>query len=248
MENYKIKNLREQSLTNMKNQSLTQPFDQSGSFYYLFYKASEFITSLALVIIFLIVFMAYRFYEVQTLFLEKLPNNLNGHSRDIAANLFALVLIFTTLLFMVNSSRSLKWGKFILALIALIINVYFWKAMEGKPEDIFFKFFISAVIAGMDYGFAHLFDTMWRERLEMYDKDRLLSTKKDLEIEIKELEGNENVLHENISKLLEERIHLEADLSDRIQKLNESSCPHCGEFFSSPKALNGHLGWCKEKK
>lgn len=226
----------------------TEEFNQSGRFYHVFYKASEFITSLALVIIFLFLFMAYRFYEVQTLFFEKLPADLVGNSRLIASNIFALVFIFTTLLFMVNSGRSLKWGKFILALIALVINIYFWKAFSGTSEDIIFKLFISAVIAGMDYGFAHLFDTMWKERLKSYQIADLQQNQNDIEQTISELEQDEITLKEQIATLEQKLQQAEQDLSKRIAKLDELACPHCGKQCDSIKALNGHLGQCKQRK
>jgi len=231
----------------MKNQNLTHSFDQSGSFYLLFYKASEFITSLALVLIFLFLFMAYRFYEVQTLFHEKLPVELTGDSRVFASNLIALVFIFTTLLFMVNASRSLKWGKFLLALVAFIINLYFWKAFAGTTEDIIFKLFISAVIASMDFGFAHLFDGMWKERLMSYQRANLEQNKIDLEQEIANLEKNKNTIQQEIADIREKRIETEQELNKRIAKIDDHTCPHCGTYYESIKALNGHLGQCKSR-
>ena len=232
----------------MKTKDTKPQFDQSGAFYQLFYKLSEFITSLAPVLLFLFLFMGYRFYEVQTLFLDKLPSDLGGDGRHFAANMIAVVFIFTTLLFMVNASRSIKWGKYFLAIVAFIINLYFWNAFQGNTEDILFKLFISAVIASMDFGFAHLFDNMWKERLDHVDKEIIGQSKDQLIQQIAELEQTKSLEEQKLATIELETEVAQQALNKRIAKIDDHSCPHCGSYYESIKALNGHLGQCKERR
>ena len=161
---------------------------------------------------------------------------------------YALQEIFTTLLFMVNASRSIKWGKYFLAIVAFIINLYFWNAFQGNIEDIVFKLFISAVIASMDFGFAHLFDNMWKERLDHVDKEIIAQSKEQLIQQIAELEQTKSLEEQKLATIELETEVAQQALNKRIAKIDDHSCPHCGRYYESIKALNGHLGQCKERK
>ena len=192
-------------------------------FYQLFDDIGEFITSRAIVIILMVPFMWYRFYEFETLFMKWLPIP-DLQSRQLASRLVSLVFITITLLFMVNVKRLFAGIKYILAATAFTLNIFFW-AM-GDELNIYFVIFISAVIASMDYGQAHLFDVMWKER----------NQEKDLEDLEEELESK-RILIDTANRELNRLNPFVAEYNEIKAKCY---CDECDRTFPSPQARNGH--------
>jgi len=196
--------------------------------YTWFDRIAEFFKSLALVIIILITFMGYRYYEVYTLFLRWLPIE-DPDNLQIASVLISVVFIFTTLLFLVNAGKlGIQGVKFLLAIVALFINLYFWEVWQG---DHIFKAVISIVLSAMDYGFAILFDVMAKER-------ELGAIASDLKAQVSKVRA-ELDLHRA------EKSELSARIKEYKAILKQVQCPKCKLIFSSTNARNGHQANCK---
>lgn len=206
-------------------------------------EVAYFLTSKALLLLAFGGFMAYRYYEVQQIFDAVLDDTWPSH-------VIAVVAIFTTLIFMVNSSHlapiplreegtneitgHIHWSKLVLVIYAFVINYYFWKPWQGVDiYDIGMRWFCCVMFSSMDYGFAHLFkekqaETFAHETLEeleeqITDRASVLASLKD-ELEIISEKGR--VLSQQISQF---------------------TCPHCGDVFWPEKSINAHIPKCKKK-
>lgn len=200
-------------------------------FYTFFDDVGEFITSRAIVIILMVPFMWYRFYEFETLFMKWLPI-ANPQTRTTAAKLISLVFITVTLLFMVNVKRLFKGVKVVLAATAFTLNLFFWSLAEDV-HNWYFIIFISAVIASMDYGQSHLFDSQWRERAAELQTIDFRETLHKLKLDYTKVEDKLTSLRTEAS-----------DLKDFIQS---HTCPYCGEVKPSIKSIAAHKGVCSHK-
>jgi hypothetical protein len=192
------------------------------TFYKFFDDIGDFITSRAIVIILMVPFMWYRYYEFRTLFNEWLP--IKGEDLQTAASLISLVCITVTLLFMVNVKDLFNGVKLILAFTAFTLNLFFWSL--GDNPNWYFVIFISAMIASMDYGQSHLFDSQQQARKKHLD----LSS---LEISIENEESNLEELKFRISKL--EPVHQEY-----LAVYEKCYCAGCKRAFPSQQAKNAH--------
>ncbi len=135
----------------------------TSTFYASFDKLGAFFTSLAAVIIGMLVFIGYRFFEVYTLFERHLP--MDADVVWVAGKLIAFVFVFTMLLIAVNIDKvhpeATVWGTLLGALITLFVNLYFWEVWHG---DMTFKVIVSVITAAFDAWFGHLFVIKLRER------------------------------------------------------------------------------------
>lgn len=212
------------------------------TFYTFFDRLATFITSMAIVILILIPFMGYRFFEFHTLFNLWLPIPDPG-TRSIASGLISSVMVVTTLLFMVNSKSLFPGNKLALFIISFVINFFFWTLpgagdsplLGGWPlgRGVLFPSFISLLIASMDYGFAHLFDRKWKSRNIEHD----LST---LEQTISNAKQDLSIINQQHTESLAKEKELQAFI-------RQHTCPKCGEIFPSPRSVNAHKANCKSK-
>lgn len=131
---------------------------------------------------------------------------------------------------MVNVKRLFSGIKYVLAFTAFTLNLFFWSLAEDL--NIYFLIFISAVIASMDYGQAHLFDVMWKEKHQENDV-------KDLNEQIK-------VKSERLEFIKEQIDFLEPTYNEFIKVQEQCFCEECERMFASPQARNGHK--CKKSK
>lgn len=192
-------------------------------FYAFWDDIGEFITSRAIVMIVMVPFMWYRFFEFETLFIKWLPIP-DLPSRQLAARLISLVLITMTLLFMVNVKRLFRGIKYLLAFTAFTLNMFFWSLDDEL--NWWFILFISALIASMDYGQAHLFDVMWRE--------------KKGEENLKEF-GEQIKDQEQILQAIKYDIDfLEPTHNEFIRIREQCYCEACDRTFPSPQSKNAH--------
>ncbi len=234
---------------------------QGGSGFYTFFDDSAtFITSMAIVILVMVPFMGYRFFEFHTLFNIWLPIT-DDSTRTIASGLISSVMVVTTLLFMVNSKSLFTGNKLILFVVALTINLFFWNlpgAVGFPPHEgggsasggdggflnnffgiedfdrLLFSLFISLVIASMDYGFAHLFDRKWKSRNLEHD----LST---IEQQVSCAKQELSLMEESFSRTFAKERELQAFI-------RQHTCPHCREVFPSPRSVNAHKANCLGQK
>ncbi len=144
----------------------------TNRFYSTFDDLGNFFTSLAAVIIAMLVFISYRFFEVFTLFVRHLP--MSEEYMYLASALISVVFILTMLLISVNIDKvrnDLKGlGNFVGFSMTLFINVYFWEAWHG---DYIFKTTISLFTAAIDTWFAHLFVIIREQRQDYLKTERL---------------------------------------------------------------------------
>ncbi len=211
-------------------------YDHTHIFYGYSYRVAEFFTSLAFVMFVLILFMGYRFYEVQTLFNDSLLRIPDTEARFTAATLIALVFIFITLGLMVHSERLMPDhpGSFrlLLALVGLFINLFFWEPWASTGSKAFFGYGISVVQCGIDWTLPYLFEIVWRKILEQ-------TKTRDLLPSLEELKATLEAKRTELKKL-------DVNLTDRKARLDDLTCPHCKRTFQKQNGLNSHVGKCPE--
>jgi hypothetical protein len=192
-----------------------------------FHSLADFLVSQALIMIVLALFMAYRYFEVLTLFNRVLPADVS--SRATASALISAVFIFSSIIFMVHAYRIGKAVKVGIFITALIINLYFWQVWTG---DIFFKVFISVTLSSFDIGFAYLFHIL---RLEHHAEVSLA----DLQLQVS---GAEESLDKNRDLYRD----LKAKNDQMLSEIRRHTCPHCRRIFPSPKSINAHVPRCEK--
>lgn len=213
-------------------------------------KAAGALVSLGFLIIVFMAFMGYRYFEVYTVFLEILPigDSLADPDRINASRFIAISVVSGTIIFMVHAQsfpawkiakgdqkdefRHIYWSKLFLFLVSLIINALFWKVWEyDSPQQQFQKWFVSIMIALMDYGFAHLFDVLRKRSV-------LKEATKELEEKYNKLK---EAVKEELTKLKEARREQKRIEEDALKKY----CPKCETQFVNIQAKNRHI--CKPK-
>ncbi len=193
------------------------------AFYSFFDGVGDFITSRALVIILLVPFMWYRYYEFDTLFVQWLPIE-DIDKKATAATLISLVFVSITLIFMVNTKWLFDQVKYVNATIAFILNLFFWSLKPGA--SVWFVMFISAVIASMDYGLAYLFDRMWK----WFKNQEVVQ---DLEQQIK-------IMHARLTQLQSREQGAINQYAEYKRQVELCTCKECKKVFASPQAVNAH--------
>ncbi|MEP0987512.1 hypothetical protein [Ekhidna sp.] len=201
---------------------------------------ASFLTGFGATVLGLLVFVSYRFFEVQSLFENYLP--LDGSIRQVASYLVAFVVVFSLLIFSANLDKfklnrfadSGAWIKWVLFLFTLVINAYFWRLWEGDSQvgnpklTIFFKAVIVIFFAIFDYAYNHLFVSSWMDKQALSKAFTSLS----------QLQAKENELQARVSKL-------SASLSELIAREDPKVCPRCGKTFDNSNQRNGHLRSCQ---
>lgn len=205
--------------------------------------------SLGFLIIVFVAFMCYRYYEVFTVFKEILPIGTSTVDPDrfIAARLIGICIVTATMLFMVHAEkfspiripkgdkkdqfRTWYWSKLVLFLISFIINALFWQVWTYKDQpELYTKWFMSAMIASMDYGFAHLFDVLRKQRTISED--------------INKLEERLNKLKEGVKEELTKFKKLQTNQEVIQSEMMKSFCERCQVQYGSIHAKNRHK--CKK--
>lgn len=221
------------------------------------------IRSLAFSIMGMISFMAYRFFEVNSIFFSYFPEHLTGVNRDIASYLIAVVFIVPTLLFMSNAdklknlftSHGKKKGvapAVAMAVITFIINLFFWKVWIGSADTIIFKAVISIITAYLDYTFAELFNKKFQDWVRTSSihqsfyalETRLNGIKTDINKALQTFNGYKQKLTETKETLTK----IEREINAKKKALERFSCPYCLDYIGETQnGLNKHLGGCKAR-
>ncbi|SNT28832.1 hypothetical protein SAMN05421640_3205 [Ekhidna lutea] len=203
-------------------------------------RISNYLTSFDAVVMGLLIFLSYRFFEVQSLFERYLP--LSDSILQIASHLIAFVVVFTLLIFSANLDRfkvhqhdSGSWIKVALFVFTITVNFFFWRCWEGGVENepyqlsIFFKITITLFLGIFDYGFNHIFISAWKEKQSL----------SKLSFSLSQLKEKESELQVRVSKL-------SASVSELIAKHDKKRCPRCHADLPSIHARNAHLRTCHE--
>jgi len=211
-------------------------------------KIAEFLTGFDAVILGMIIFVGYRYFEVQSLFYRYLP--LADTTRLIASCLVAIVVVFSLLVFSSHIDRFKlskqddgAWIKWMMFVFTLFINGFFWKIWKADSGIISglawlvicFKIIISVFFALFDYAYNHLFISKWHAS----EKEKSLSQGLAiLQSKINQLKQEESEIQQDISKS-------SANLKAIIARQDPKVCPRCGKSFSHANQRNGHLRTCK---
>lgn len=213
-------------------------------------RIASFLTGFDAVVLGLVVFVIYRYFEVQSLFFRYLP--LSENTRLIASCLVALVVVFSLLVFSSHIGRfklseksSGDWIKWIMFIFTLFINAYFWKVwdhdlmngeiIENSNLVLAFKCVITLFFGVFDYAYNHLFISKWNESQEL--------TKTN--VTIAKLNQSLSALKQEGSKLKVAISRGQAKLSQIIAQQDPKNCPRCGKEFENINQRNGHLRGCK---
>lgn len=213
-------------------------------------KVAEFLTGFNAVVLGLIVFVVYRYFEVQSLFYRYLP--LEENIRFLASCLVSLVVVFSLLVFSSHIDRfkltqgsTGDWVKWMMFLFTLFINAFFWRVWDPNMNEtdsiengnlvLVFKAVTTLFFGVFDFAYNHLFISKW------YDSQLISNASQTVA-----------KLNQGIAKLKQVSSKLEQSISDREAKLSQviakddpKVCPRCGQTFESFNQRNGHLRGCK---
>jgi hypothetical protein len=232
----------------------------------LFGAIGSFIRSLSFSLTGLIIFLAYRFIEVENIFFEYFPKHLSTMNKELAANLIAVVFVIPTLLFMSNSDKLKSPFAFLktgwlsrvnvptaMAWVTFVINLFFWRVWVGTADTIIFKVVISIITAYFDYTFSELFNKKFQDWLrtsklnESFYKmeQRANEAKQTLKGLIERANKSQQILKDQ-KELLRE---IEQDISLRKKGLERYACPYCLTYVGDHQnGVNKHLGSCPARK
>lgn len=211
-------------------------------------RVSNYLVSLAFLMPVFFGFMAYRYYEIFMMFNQSLQQLDFLTKTKLASGLIAGVGIFTTLIFMVHSSKLAPipfknddqsvwhwdWSKLVLVFFAFTINAFFWKPWEAvSTDDLLWRWFCCIMFSSMDYGFVHLFKELRKERGLQQDITKMNERLSRLKQEVSNKEHTLTILEEEASSI--------------EQLIADHTCPYCKEIQPSPGSLRTHKGHCKSK-
>lgn len=199
---------------------------------------ARFFTSLQAVIIGLLLLIGFMVFETQTLFYNMLPD-MGEAKRLIASVLVAIVFEFSVLITTANSNHLSKKVPVVLAVCGFFLIVWFWRAWEGSAILVFYKFFVSALQAYLNYLYSDLFLSKWNEKGMLADINDI---ERKMDQKLSQYDRIESELNE-INSEIDDANQL---LNDKIRKLDENTCPHCGDVMNGTNGLNAHVGRCKE--
>ncbi|MDW3209292.1 MAG: hypothetical protein R8N23_05465 [Reichenbachiella sp.] len=213
-------------------------------------RLASFLTGFDAVVLGLVVFVIYRYFEVQSLFFRYLP--LSENTRLIASCLVALVVVFSLLVFSSHIDRfklseksSGDWIKWIMFIFTLFINAYFWKvwdhelmngeSIENSKLVLAFKCVITLFFGVFDYAYNHLFISKWNESQKLEGIEASLA---------KSIQNLANLKQEG-SQLKQAISQEQAKLSEIVAKQDPKVCPRCAREFENSNQRNGHLRGCR---
>lgn len=145
-------------------------YNHSSRFYTMSYYIPEFLTSLVFTLLVLIIFMGYRYYEVQTLFVDLLETRIQDMgSRTTASILIGVVITLFTLAIMVHSQRLYQSNPWLvragLSVVGMFINLAFWKPWQAASDQ-FGAWGVTIILSAIDWTLPYLFEILWRDILQ----------------------------------------------------------------------------------
>lgn len=213
-------------------------------------RLARFLTGFDAVLAGLLIFVTYRYFEVQFLFFKYLP--LEENTKWVASCLVSVVVVFSLLVFSSHIDRfkiskedTGKWIKWMMFGFTLFINAYFWevwnpisleKANHLSPALAYgFKAIISLFFAVFDYAYNHLFISKWNESQKVSQSS----------VELAKLDASISESRQKLSKIEANISHGSAKLSQILAREDPKVCPRCGQMFDNANQRNGHLRSCK---
>jgi hypothetical protein len=219
---------------------------------------AKFLTDFKAVVLGLLIFIAYRYFEVQSLFYRYLP--LEGNVKLIASILIAAVIVFALLIFSAHIPQfklgqydTGNWIKTTLFFFTLFINAFFWQiwivddtfeASSWPGLAVGFKITITLFIAIFDFAFNHLFVSLWAEKLEEGEVKQTITHAMRIAGEKKQIVADLEVEASKMNRAVSEQ---RAKLSELIARSDPKVCPRCLEEFPTANHRNGHLRGCSVK-
>jgi|GEM_PF-4296155 len=216
-------------------------------------RIASFLTGFNAILLSLLFFITYRWFEIQYLFERILP--MESGIRRVSSILLALVVVFLLLIFganidkiKLNDNDKGNWLKGLLFAFTLFINVYFWQVWDGEVSTndyiqyasltIVFKAVIAIFFAGFDFALNHLFIAAWQESEEVLKRSKRASR----------LEESVSKSEEALSELKARISQSKAKLSELIASQDPKICPKCFQEFDSVNQRNGHMRGCSSDR
>jgi len=213
----------------------------------LFERIGNMITSMAAVILVLVMTILGLITFTHTIFNEVLPATMTGWERDLASWLLALGWEFTLLITTCNTQYLNRKIPAFVAVASGVIVLFFIHAFDaGQAEiELYKRWFIGLLISTINYIFTELFYSKWKE----------LQLNKSLAARVVELEAilttRESQLTELTNKFEESKVTIE-NLTQQVTELAEYkrremeklTCPHCQQIFETVYKLTSHKGFC----
>lgn len=147
---------------------------------------------------------------------------------------------FTTLMTTVNIRHISSWIPRVLAICSGVIILFFTEAFDFNvnPLILIQRWFLSILMAVVNYIYTELFYKKWSERLETIDKPKVLN----------ELDAANKRLHSELAELKELNNSCQSELNELLAfhkiMTEELTCGHCSNVFPSFKTLHAHKGHC----
>ncbi len=196
------------------------------------------ITSLGAVIFVMLMVVCAMVFFSHTLFTQALPSSMAPWEKMAAAWFMAFGWELTVLVTTCNVRHLNERIPALMAVCSGIILLYFVEAFDWQQSFLIIsqRWFVSILIASVNYIYADLFYKKWME----FNQNNDLPTKlNEVESELNELRSQ---LNESKSALVEVR-SLKA-FKAKIEK--ELTCKHCNSPFETYGSLHAHKGHCSK--
>jgi len=196
------------------------------------------ITSLgAVVFVMLMVITAMVFFS-HTLFLNAFPVSMANWEKLAAAWFMALGWEATVLITTVNTKHINPNVPGVMAICSGIILLFFLEAFDFDVSVLIIcqRWFVSILVATINYLYSDLFYSKWKERSEL---DSMPLKLNEAESKVIQLERTVIEAQSNLNKLSELQ-----RFRSQIEK--ELTCPHCKTMQTSYGVLHAHKGHCSQ--
>lgn len=148
----------------------------------------QFLTKRNSIVLFCLCFTIGKIFHTQTLFYRIYPAEME--TREIGSYFFSFGFEFVLLLCIVNSKQKGLWSMpGLMSFCTFITSVFFFKTFE-LGTDIYLKIFLSLIIGVCDYTLADLFQSKFKEEMNLQSvMDDLRKQNDELMVTIETLKG-----------------------------------------------------------
>ena len=229
-------------------------------------KLAEWLFSINPVLIGMLSIIVYLMLETTALLHQVLPKFVvAGWFRWALSAFLSVSFHLTVLNISVNSEIINRWFAVIVAVMAVLLTMYFFQVFSLEGIAMYQSITFSAIVGFCGYSYVFLFVEKYKRMLNEEDKatkiDRLKAEKDSLESEIQahvEAEKRLSSVNESLTEKLKEtriqtnesaqlKLSINSGSKAAVNGADSVNCDFCSRQFNTRKDFSNRKGYCKRK-